>query len=267
MKALELRDIWAGYGRNVVLNNFDWSVDEGDFWAVVGPNGSGKTTLLRLLIRALYPTMGDIRLFDKPLREYSQKESARIVACIQQTELHPANLSVLHYALMGRYAYLKPLEIPGKRDVEIATEALGTVDALELQDRSLFSLSSGEFQRAMVARALAQEPKILAIDEPTAHQDLDHTFHIMELLKRLNESGMTVLVVLHDLNLALRYATKALVIWDGTPRARGYTEEVFSSQLIGEVFHVASTRSEDGSLRFEPMESEPPSPSLFDAKG
>jgi iron complex transport system ATP-binding protein len=168
---------------------------------------------------------------------------------------------------MGRYAHLRPLEMPGSKDVEIADEALETVDALGLKNRSLFSLSSGEFQRAMVARALAQEPKILAIDEPTAHQDLDHTFHIMELLKHLNESGMTVLVVLHDLNLALRYAKQALVIWDGTPRARGYTEEVLSSQLIGEVFRVASTRTEDGALRFEPIGPEPPSPSLFAKKG
>ena len=267
MKALELKDVWAGYGTNVVLNNFDWSVEEGEFWAVVGPNGSGKTTLLRLLIRSLHPTMGEIRLFERRLREYSQRESARIVACILQTELHTVNLSILQYALMGRYAYLKPFQMTGPKDLEIATEALKTVDALRLKDRSLFSLSSGEFQRAMVARALAQEPQILAIDEPTAHQDLDHTFHIMELLKGLNDGGMTVLVVLHDLNLALRYAKKTLVIWDGTPRAKGDTEEVLSERLIREVFNVRSTRVEDGSLRFEPMGPDLSSPSLFETKG
>jgi iron complex transport system ATP-binding protein len=254
MRAFELRDVWAGYGRAVVLNNLTWSVEEGEFWAVVGPNGSGKTTLLRTLIKAVLPTMGSIRLFDRPLQELGQREIARTLACIQQSELHPVNISVLQYALLGRYPHLRALQTPGSRDLDIARSALTTTGAGEFTDQSLFSLSSGQFQMAMIARALAQEPKALAIDEPTAHLDLDHAFQVMELLRELHRKGMTVIVVLHDLNLAMRYAEKTLVLWDGTPRAQGETRRIIDAQLVREVFHVESKDIGNGHLRFEPME-------------
>ena len=212
------------------------SANPGQLLAVVGPNGAGKTTLLRLLAGSLTPQHGQVRLDDRPLDELDDRERARALAVVPQSESSPFPVTVREMVAMGRYAHLGPWERAGVRDRAVVERALTRCAVAELANRQLGELSGGERQRARIARALAQEAPILLLDEPTAGLDLRYRMELFHLLRELLAEGLAVLVITHDLNLAARFADRLLLLDRGHATARGAPAEVLSREALETVY-------------------------------
>jgi iron complex transport system ATP-binding protein len=220
---IELRGVSVTLGGKRVVDRVDAAVPEGSWLALIGPNGAGKTTLLRAIAR-LVPFAGSISLDGRPSAELSRTELSLLLAIVPQAPHTPSWMTVSEYVLLGRTPHLGPLAREGARDREIAARALSRLDVLGLRHRRLETLSGGERQRAVVARALAQEARIVLLDEPTAALDIGHQQQALELLDVLRaESGLTLVSAMHDLTLAAQYADRMLlldagrVVADGTP--------------------------------------------------
>lgn len=230
-------DLCSGYGAEPILKGVSIELGEAAFLGVIGPNGSGKTTLLRAMSRALPPMSGFVELDGKNIYSIPARDFARRVAVVPQDTLVAFDFTVLEIALMGRSPRLGRFAVESSRDVAIAMDALARTGTSHLKDRPVNTLSGGERQRVMVARALAQEPDVLLLDEPTSHLDISFQFEIMDLIKSLNrERGLTVLAVLHDLNLASAYCENLIMIGQGEVRASGPPEEVITSANIRRVY-------------------------------
>ena len=204
--------------------------------AVVGPNGAGKTTLLRLLSGALAPQEGEVHLDDRPLIGLSDRERARAIAVVPQSESSPFPVTVREMVGMGRYPHLGPWERAGTRDHATVDRALERCAVTAFASRDLGQLSGGERQRARIARALAQEAPILLLDEPTAGLDLHYRMELFHLLQELRDDGLAVLVITHDLNLAARFADRLLLLNRGRAHARGTPAEVASRETLEGVY-------------------------------
>lgn len=241
----------AGYNGAAILQGVSIELEDSEFVGVIGPNGCGKTTLLRSMSRVLAPQGGLVLLDGKSIFSISAREFARRVAVVPQDTLVAFDFSVLEIVLMGRSPRMGRFAIEGTRDTDIALDALKRTGTAHLKDRQINALSGGERQRVMVARALAQEPDALLLDEPTSHLDISFQFEIMDLVKSLNrERGMTVLAVLHDLNLASQYCDRLILIGQGIVQADGSPEQVITADIIRRVYgaevwvrrHPATTR-------------------------
>jgi iron complex transport system ATP-binding protein len=209
----------------------------GEFAGIIGPNGSGKTTLLRLLAGLLRPDGGKVVLEDAELDALSPRLRARSIAVVLQEPSLLFNFSVLEIALMGRAPHLGLWGLEGADDFAAARRALAEVDLVGCEDRPVQELSSGERQRVFLARALAQEPRLLLLDEPTAFLDLKHALGLYEILRRLNrERGLTVVTVSHDLSLAARYAGRLILLDRGRIAADGAPGEVVTPARLREVY-------------------------------
>ncbi len=209
----------------------------GDFLAIIGPNGSGKTTLLRLLSGSLAPRSGDVLLEGRPVRAIPPRARARILAVVPQEEAVLFNFSVLEVVLMGRAPHLGPWGLERAADFDLARVALRVMDLGGQEGRRLRELSSGERQRALIARALAQVPRVLLLDEPTAFLDLRHRLQIYDILGRMNrDRGLTVVFVSHDLNMAARHAVRLAVLDGGRIAADGTPGSVLTTDLIRDVY-------------------------------
>src|SRR5262249_55317191 len=212
----------------------------GEIVGVIGPNSSGKTTLIRLLTRVLEPASGEISLEGAPVRSLSRTELARRVAVVPQGILPEFPFTVGELVLMGRYPHDPRRYFESPRDRAVAREAMEATSVLELADMPLEHLSGGERQRAVIARALAQEPRLLVLDEPTAHLDLRYQVEAAALLRRLNRGrGMTVLLVSHDLNLAAEVCDRLLLLNGGQPTVIGPPDVVLDEALLASVFGCA----------------------------
>lgn len=234
---LHFLDVRSGYGNIEILKGLTFSIDPGDFIGIIGPNGSGKSTLLRTATKVLKPFKGEIYLEKEKLKDVSLKEMARLVAVVPQDTLFMFPFKVLDVVLMGRIPYISRLGFESREDLKIAFEALEYVDAIHLRDRFIDELSGGERQRVIIARALAQKPRILFLDEPTTHLDISHQIEIFSLLKNLNrESGLTVVAILHDLNLASLYCDELILLSEGKIRKHGTPNEVLDYRIIEEVY-------------------------------
>ena len=212
------------------------SVEPGGLLAVVGPNGAGKTTLLKLLSGSLRPHGGEVDLDGRPLPHLDDRERARTIAVVPQSESSPFPVAVREMVAMGRYAHLGAWERSGDRDREVVARAMERCAVGEFADRQLGELSGGERQRARIARALAQEAPILLLDEPTAGLDLRYRMELFHLLRELRADGLAVLVITHDLNLAARFADRLLLLDRGRATARGSPEEVLSRDALEAVY-------------------------------
>lgn len=175
---LHFLDVRSGYGNIEILKGLTFSIDPGDFVGIIGPNGSGKSTLLRTATKVLRPFKGEIYLEKEKLEDVSLREMARLVAVVPQDTLFMFPFKVLDVVLMGRIPYISRLGFESREDLKIAFEALEYVDAIHLRDRFIDELSGGERQRVIIARALAQKPRILFLDEPTTHLDISHQIEI-----------------------------------------------------------------------------------------
>ena len=189
--------------------------------AIAGPNGSGKTTLVRALSGLVQPERGAVRVQGRPLADWRRSELARVLGVVPQREEIAFPLRVDEAVMLGRYARLGPLAAPGAADRSAVASALERCDAAGLSARSIDALSGGEWQRVRLARALAQEPAVLVLDEPTASLDVRHEMELLELIRRLVDEGLAGLVITHELNLAARYADRILLLSDGRVVAEG----------------------------------------------
>lgn len=227
---------YAGAARPAV-EGVDLTLAAGELLAVAGPNGSGKTTLLRVVLGVLEPHRGEVRLLDRPLRAWHRRELARAVGVVTQREEAAFPLRVREAAMMGRYAHMGPLGTPTAQDRDAVERALERCDVAALAQRWVATLSGGEWQRVRIARALAQEPRALVLDEPTANLDVAHEMELFELAAHLARSdGIAALVVTHHLNLAARYADRLMVLHGGRVAAAGPAAEVIRREVLEPVF-------------------------------
>jgi iron complex transport system ATP-binding protein len=212
-----------------VLDGVSLAVERGERFGILGPNGSGKSTLVRLLSRVLTPHRGRIRLDGRDLAAIPTRELARRIAVVPQETALDFPFSVMEVVLMGRAPHLGGFGFEGDRDVEAAERAMAEAGVEHLAGRSFHELSGGEKQRVVIARALAQEPELLLLDEPTTFLDIKHEVAIFDLLTDLSaERGITIVIVLHDLNLAALYCQRLAFLKEGRLLACGRTEDVLT---------------------------------------
>jgi len=236
---IELRGVTVNLGGKPVVNRVDVAVADGEWLALIGPNGAGKTTLLRAIAR-LVPFAGEIELDGRSVTELSRGELARLVAVVPQEPYTPPWMTVAEYVLLGRTPHLGPLAKEGAHDRDAAGRALGRLDLLDFAGRRLGTLSGGEKQRAVVARALAQEAPVVLLDEPTAALDIGHQQQALELLDGLRaESGLTLVAAMHDLTLAAQYADRMLMLDTGRVVADGAPADVLTEAVIAEHYGAA----------------------------
>jgi iron complex transport system ATP-binding protein len=234
---IEVDSISFRYHQDWVLQDVSFQVRKGEFVGVIGPNGSGKTTLLKILYRLLSPQQGEV-FFDRlSLKKMSRGEIAKKIAVVAQ-EIYPAfPFRVIEMVLMGRSPYLGHLMFESQKDLEIARRAMEWTEILPLADRSIDELSGGERKRVFIARALAQEPEVILLDEPTANLDIHHQAEFLELILSLNrEKGLTILMASHDLNLASEYCDPLIFLQNGKVYKMGAPEEVMTRENIEKVY-------------------------------
>jgi iron complex transport system ATP-binding protein len=235
--AVELEGVSADYGAIPALRDLTLAVAEGGRTALLGPNGAGKSTVLRVLT-GLQPARGRVRLFGRDPRAIPAAERATLVAVVPQEVVVPMAFTVGQIVLMGRTATLGRWAGPTAADRRAAEEAMAYADVLELRDRLYDELSGGERQRAVLAMALAREPRLLLLDEPTAHLDLSHRLEILQRIERLNaERGVTVLMASHDLALAAGFFGQLALLDHGRVAACGPPGEVLREEILREVYH------------------------------
>jgi iron complex transport system ATP-binding protein len=236
---LNVDGVECRYGSFKVLENVSLSVKESDFVGILGPNGSGKTTLLKSISRSLRPHRGIILLNGSDIYDLKGVEVARQMAVVPQDSALGFSFPALDVVLMGRNPHMTRFQMEGKKDLEIARKAMELTNTWHLSERPINELSGGERQRVIIARALAQEPKILLLDEPMTHLDIINQLEIMDLVKSLClKEKLIVLAVFHDLNLAARYCTSALLLKNGRIFSAGNIDEVLTSENIRSVFRV-----------------------------
>jgi len=235
--ALLIRHLELSYGKNRVLNDVSFSVLEGEFFIIIGPNGSGKTTLVKAMSGAARPQQGDVKVLGRPLRSYSGKALARCVAVVPQVAPMDIPFTVAEVVLMGRSPHLPWMGLERKKDLEIAERAMRFTHVAHLAERKLDQLSAGERQRALIARAICQQPRIMLLDEPTSALDPAHQVQIMDLLEQLrHDEGVTVVMVSHDLNLAALYADRLLLMKEGLMVALGEPNSVLTFETLEQAY-------------------------------
>ncbi|HVA69543.1 MAG TPA: ABC transporter ATP-binding protein [Candidatus Binataceae bacterium] len=236
---LSARDLTGGYGDRAVLHSVSLDAAPGEMLAIVGPNGAGKSTLLRILAGSLRPWKGAVELMGAPLESYERRTLARSLAFVAQEYPVAFPFTVLEVVLMGRAPHLGAFHLESGRDLEVAHDALARLGLLELAARPIQEISGGERKRVFLARALAQEPRVAMLDEPTAHLDLRHIAEIFARLAELRSThGLAVVATLHDLNAAAQYADRVMILKDGAAVGYGPPEEVLTEQLLQEVYET-----------------------------
>lgn len=236
---LEVLNLHFGYGGDFLLSGLDFSVKKGTFTGIIGPNGSGKTTLLKCLVKLLPPAAGKIVLDGKDLAKWTVREIARQVGFVPQRWETGFAFTAYDLVMMGRYPHQKRFSPENPKDRETVRKAMIATKTLHLAERPITEMSGGELQRVIIAQALAQSPDLLLLDEPTSHLDITHQIDLCELLKELNRDlGLTVICILHDLNLAAQYCDQLILLNKGKIYAAGDVEKVLTAHHIEEVYGV-----------------------------
>ena len=236
--AIEFASVSAGYPGNPVLRDLSFRVAEGELAGILGPNGAGKTTLFRVLTGLLPAAAGAVRLFGRDIATVPPAERARLVGVVPQEFDTPMAFTVEEIVMIGRTASLSRWAAPSDRDRRLVERAMVQTDVADMKHRLLGELSGGEKQRAVVAMALAREPRIILMDEATSHLDMNHRLEIMEIVERLNrDEGVTVLLISHDLNLTADFCRRLLLLDGGRIAADGPPAEVLTEERLRPVYH------------------------------
>lgn len=234
---IELKSIFFRYYKDWVLNDISFQVKKGDFVGIIGPNGSGKTTLLKILYRFLSPQRGDVLLDGRPLRKMDRIEIAKKIGVVSQETQVLFPFRVIEVVLMGRNPYMGHLVFETKKDLEIAKRAMELTEITSLADRFIDELSGGERKRVFIARALAQEPEIILLDEPTANLDIHHQMDFLNLIRTLNkEKGLTIIMASHDINISSEFCDRLILLKDGYIFKKGSPSEVITKENIEIVY-------------------------------
>jgi len=245
---LEVKGRTCGYDKRLILRDINFRIKKGGFFSVIGPNGAGKTTLLRAISKVIRPKSGKIIFEGRDIWQMSFKELAKKVAFVPQLQLsYGLDMTVEEFVLLGRIPHRKVFQLlETENDKAIAREVMSLTNILNIKDRPISELSGGERQLVNLARALAQEPKLLLLDEPTAHLDIAHQIGILDLIKKLNISfGLTVIIVLHDLNLASQYCDEIILLNNGCLYKKGPPEEILTVDVIKDVYKTKAIIRED----------------------
>lgn len=238
MTVLKVDNLSCGYLPNKpVIKNMSFSVDEGDFVGIVGPNGSGKTTLLRAIIGLLAIQKGEVLVSNQRIDQLEQREIARRIAFVPQMMEPVAGFSVEEMVLLGRTPYFGRFFFETEKDYNAVDWALSELKIEKLRDRPVTKLSGGEFQRVAIARAIAQEPRILLLDEPTTHLDLRFQVKICKLLWKIRKHR-AVVATFHDLNLAARHCSRLMLIKKGELIAEGEPNKVLTPENIWKAYRI-----------------------------
>lgn len=236
MKALAAEDVTVEAGGRRIVDGLSLSVESGAWVSLLGPNGAGKTTLLRV-VAGLRRFHGAVRIAGHELSTLGRREAARMVALVPQTPVVPPAMSVGEYVLLGRTPHMGVFAREGEHDRTAAAEALRRLELAEMSHRPLASLSGGELQRAVIARALAQAAPILLLDEPTTSLDVGHQQQVLELVDELRQAdGLTVVAAMHDLTLAAQYGDRLVLVDRGRVLAEGPARDVLTSERIASLY-------------------------------
>ncbi len=231
--------IYFSYDKPVIVD-ISLKVEQGSLVVLIGPNGSGKSTLMKLLAGLLQPTQGKVFFNNHLLKEFSRREIAKQIAYVAQETKVEFPLSAFEFVLQGRFAYGRAIGFEQAQDLEIADKVMQLTDISNFKERQLNALSGGERQRVFLARALAQQPKLLLLDEPTANLDISHQVTTLKLLKELIvKEKLTVFLITHELNLASEFADQILLLKSGKMIAYGQPDEVLVKNTLEQVFETS----------------------------
>lgn len=235
---LELKNVFYSYGQNKTLNDISFTVETGKLACVLGPNGCGKTTLLKNVLGLLKPSSGSIFIDGEETQKLSPKKLAQLMGYIPQTHSPPFPYKVSEVVLMGRTAYLSQLSMPSKRDEEIAYDSLKKLNITHLKDKIYTKISGGERQLVLIARALAQQPKVLIMDEPTSSLDFGKQNLVLEHVRMLSQKGISILMVTHDPAHALFCADKVVTMKKGRILKIGNPQDVISEDMMKDMYET-----------------------------
>lgn len=234
---IALSDIHFSYGKYDVLKGISLGAKNGEIVGILGPNGAGKSTLINIMAGILKARTGRVYLDGRPIGDLPRRAVARRIALVPQTTSVPFSFSALEVVLMGRTPHISMLGFESARDIAIAQNAMAETDCLAFADRNINALSGGERQRVFLARALAQEPRLLLLDEPTTFLDIGHQAELLRLLKKQNrERGTAIIAAMHDLNLAGAFCDRIILIRAGAVCADGIPPKVITEGNIAKVF-------------------------------
>lgn len=237
MSQLQLQDVTLAYGERVVLRDISFETQSGEVLGIVGPNGCGKSTLIKGITRGLALNSGHVLIDGQDITKLSTSEIARLIAVVPQTPVLPEVFTAFEVVLMGRTPHLGFLRYEGQRDIAIVMRAMELTQTWHLAERRINELSGGEKQRLTIARALTQEPKIILLDEPTAHLDISYQIETLDLIAELcAEQSLTALAALHDLNLAAQYCDRIIMLNNGRIHTEGSPGKVITTQNVREVY-------------------------------
>jgi iron complex transport system ATP-binding protein len=222
----------------LALRSFSLEIQPGTVTAILGPNGAGKTTLLHLALGWLAPQGGQVRLDGHPLGSYSRRDLGQWMALVPQSERIPFDYSILEYVLLGRAPYLAPLDMPGAQDCRVSEQVIEQVGLGHLSERAITTLSGGERQLALVARALAQQPRLLLLDEPTSHLDLANKVRLLKLMRELAAHGVTLVLTTHEPEVAAAVATHLVLMREGQVYHAGLLPQVFTAEHLSATYGV-----------------------------
>jgi iron complex transport system ATP-binding protein len=236
---IDTRKLSFSYLEDLVLNRISFSVADSEFVGIIGPNGAGKSTLLKLMDGILQPKEGEIRLQKKLLQEYTRKQLAKMIGFVPQNFSTAFSYSVNDIVLMGRYPHLSAFSTENVDDFRIVESSMQSTDVWQLRHRQFSELSGGERQRVVLASALAQEPQVLLLDEPTSSLDIKYQYQFYSILQELQQdSGLTIVVVTHDINLAARYCQRLILLKNGSVVDDGAPGKVITKEIMESVYEV-----------------------------
>lgn len=251
---ITLEKLSCGYGRKVVLSEVNLTLEQGQLHCLLGKNGTGKTTLFKTVLGLLPPLKGEVFIEGKALKSYSPKTLSRMISYVPQAHGTPFPFTVFEVVMMGQFSASSGFwSVPGKQQRQIARKAMQQLQIEALANRRFSTLSGGEQQLVLIARALAQQPRYIAMDEPTSNLDLGNQLNVMKMASWLRDEGYGVLMNTHHPEQALNYADQVILLRNGKIRKAGHPVQVLNSEMISEIYHadieLIETVTKDGTTR------------------